>query len=71
LDRFVENSNLLAQLPPGNEHRPDKLMQRVSASEGAFEKIAAGCCLGRSLVEASASFGAARLYSTVPRAWPP
>jgi hypothetical protein len=24
LDRFVENSNLLAQLPPGNEHRPDK-----------------------------------------------
>jgi hypothetical protein len=43
----------------------------ISASEGAFKKTAAGCCLGRSLVEVSASFGVARLYSTIPRAWPP
>ena len=37
----------------------------------AFKKTAAGYCLGRSLVEASKSFGVARLYSTVPRARPP
>jgi hypothetical protein len=36
----------------------------------AFKKTAAGYCLGRSLVEASKSFGVAGLYSTVPRAWP-
>jgi hypothetical protein len=37
----------------------------------AFQQDAAGCCLGRGLVEASTSFGVARLYSTLPRAWPP
>ena len=51
--------------------------ERLSVAMGLEEipvvlkKTAAGSCLGRSLVKAFASFGVARLYSTIPRAWPP
>jgi hypothetical protein len=41
----------------------------LAAPEGAFEETVAGCCLGRSLVEASVSLGVARLlFHRSPRA---
>jgi hypothetical protein len=34
--RFVENSNLLAQLPPGNEHRPDNQRDVGTVEQQSF-----------------------------------
>jgi hypothetical protein len=47
-----------------------RLVPRLFRPLVVLKKTAAGSWLGRSLVKAFASFGVARLYSTIPRAWP-
>ena len=76
---FVALQGLAAEWKPATRFRLSKiagegvhrLYRVISASERAFNKTTAGCCPGRSLVEAATSASVAKLYSTVPRARPP